>query len=1261
MGKMRKILHVLVVCALLWGVGFTSTEARPFPDSEQSKIKNNISNPELNNQIPEQRIEGYLRVQERGPTQNLLDTTKIEHKMVLNSTGWITVTQETFEGSFPTGSWLVFDNDGPENGEYLWGIDDFFPKNGNGSAWPARNGVDGIDPESNDYPHNAQSWMVYGPVDLSNATDAEVLFNYTNISEIDFDYFGWYATNDWPNFYGTKVHGDSGGWIDWNFDLTDVYTLGDLTGSENVWIAFVFESDPSIADQGPFVDDIVFRMYYVNPAPEVSSILRVDSNPTNAESLQYAVNFTQDVIGVDVSDFVLTSTAGISGAGITGISGIDSTYTVTINSGTGDGTLRLDITDNDSIMNASAQPLGGAGIGNGDYSIGETYTIDRTPPYVSSILLLDANPVNAASVRFKATFSEAVSGVDLADFNLVLGGGVSGASLTGVSGSGETYTVTVSTGTGDGTIRLDVSDNDSIMDEAGNQLGGFGVGNGDYSSGEVYSIEKFPPNVTNIVRLNNSPTNAAVVSYEVTFSKNVTGVDISDFVLVTSGVSGATITDVSGSASSYVVVVGTGTGNGTLRLDVDDDDSILDDEENPLGGVGPDNGDFTGGEIYIIDRELSTWNSIGPFGGYLNCLVMAPSDPDVMVVGTDSGIFNSTNNGVLWAKTNFTDTKVLSVQVSPASINTIYAGTEDGVFKSEDGGNNWTPKGLKGARVNSLSIDPHNSTTIYAGTGWKREMSEDEVVGIFKSTDGGNNWVLKESAYLDAVVTLLIDTDDSSYVYAGVYTESSGPGFYKSTNYGDTWVSRQVGPYNWDEVTALAMTASGAAQRVIYAVGNDDVFTSTNRGESWLATNIPFISGSGPWAVAVDPNSPNTVYVSTHYFEGRMYKSSDAGSTWAVKANGLPPEPSSSIVIDPRDSQVFAALDSGGIYISNDSAENWVFSSQGLLNTSVTGLVVAPAYAGSSFAGLAASSTDSNTVFATIAGDGHFLVATDNGGVSWDHLSNVQPGLGSVEIDPQNPATIYAGKNFDKQYTTVSIYKSTDAGQNWSSGFLFYQSWDYVGVSDIWVNPVISNTILSAVSGFGDDGGGVYRSTDGGSFWLKVYSFWATSLAADPANPNTLYFGSARNGYVYQSLDGGINWSMISPGGTWVWEVRDIAVGSNSHIFVATSEGLRKWDGSTWSQQSGLPSEDITTIVIDLSTTPNTIYVGMDGEGVYVSNDGGNTWDSFNEDLNNLRITDLYLSSTGQKILYGGTEYGGVWSRMLSSSQYNVFIPLVVR
>jgi hypothetical protein len=110
-------------------------------------------------------------------------------------------------------------------------------------------------------------------------------------------------------------------------------------------------------------------------------------------------------------------------------------------------------------------------------------------PRVISITRNDPKPTDASSVKYTVTFSELVAGVDIGDFTLTLNG-LTGASVTGVSGSGSARTVSASTGSGSGTLRLDLIDNDTVFDDLGTALGGDGLGNGSFV-GEPYTIR--PP------------------------------------------------------------------------------------------------------------------------------------------------------------------------------------------------------------------------------------------------------------------------------------------------------------------------------------------------------------------------------------------------------------------------------------------------------------------------------------------------------------------------------------------------------------------------------------------------------------------------------------------------------------------------------------------------------------------------------------------------------------------------------------------------
>jgi hypothetical protein len=216
----------------------------------------------------------------------------------------------------------------------------------------------------------------------------------------------------------------------------------------------------------------VGQVYTIIPPAFVSAITRSVPSAaiTASTSVSYAVNFTAPVNNVSSSDFQVLTTGSVSVAMPVVISGSGNSYTVTINGVHGAGTLQLDVVDHDTIIDGSGTPLGGFGLSNGSFA-GQGYTILQTFPTVLSINR--NNPPTSTtvdkSVSFAVTFSEAVTGVDPTDFALALSG-VTATTPVSVSGSGASYTVTVSGISGVGTLGLNLVDDGSIQDAAGNPL-----------------------------------------------------------------------------------------------------------------------------------------------------------------------------------------------------------------------------------------------------------------------------------------------------------------------------------------------------------------------------------------------------------------------------------------------------------------------------------------------------------------------------------------------------------------------------------------------------------------------------------------------------------------------------------------------------------------------------------------------------------------------------------------------------------------------
>jgi len=176
--------------------------------------------------------------------------------------GWNTIMTEGFEGVWwPTGAWWV-------SADPTWDDESYRPHTGNWSAWCAGST---LNPAYDQYPNNMNAWTTFGPFSLSDATAADLQFYYWLKSESNYDFFAWYASVDDSNYYGYYVGGDSGGWQSINFDLTNVPTLGNLSGRPNVWVAFVFTSDGSITNEGAYVDDVLLEKYVPPSPPNLSA------------------------------------------------------------------------------------------------------------------------------------------------------------------------------------------------------------------------------------------------------------------------------------------------------------------------------------------------------------------------------------------------------------------------------------------------------------------------------------------------------------------------------------------------------------------------------------------------------------------------------------------------------------------------------------------------------------------------------------------------------------------------------------------------------------------------------------------------------------------------------------------------------------------------------------------------------------------------------------------------------------------------------
>ena len=167
-----------------------------------------------------------------------------------------TLFADSFEGAFPGAAWQLF-----YEGSTTWGRSTQRAAAGAASVWCAGGGESPAAP-GGDYPNDMASWMVYGPFSLADADAARATFSYWMKTEQEWgtdpvwgDPFYWMLSTDGEHFSGYRNSGDSEGWRSATLDFSTIDDLEAL-GQDQVWLAFVFESDVGIRYEGIYVDDL---------------------------------------------------------------------------------------------------------------------------------------------------------------------------------------------------------------------------------------------------------------------------------------------------------------------------------------------------------------------------------------------------------------------------------------------------------------------------------------------------------------------------------------------------------------------------------------------------------------------------------------------------------------------------------------------------------------------------------------------------------------------------------------------------------------------------------------------------------------------------------------------------------------------------------------------------------------------------------------------------------------------------------------------
>jgi photosystem II stability/assembly factor-like uncharacterized protein len=318
-----------------------------------------------------------------------------------------------------------------------------------------------------------------------------------------------------------------------------------------------------------------------------------------------------------------------------------------------------------------------------------------------------------------------------------------------------------------------------------------------------------------------------------------------------------------------------------------------------------------------------------------------------------TGVY-SRRNGSGWTSTGLDVTTAYGIHFDPFDPKHVFISyTDIGLLQSDDGAGSWnrTMRGVPERWSNTaywVVFDPDVRGKMWmANSGthdlprpkmWRQKSPQNFVGGVSCSEDGGHNWIPCNTGIPQTAVTHLVLDPRSPRDHRTLYATAFGRGVYKSTDSGAHWVLKNEGikelePFAWrltlaNDGTLYLVVARRSENGASGPEGNGAIYRSTDGAEHWTAVALP-AGVNGPNGLTIDVRDSSRIYlaawpraVGLHGEGGGIYLSTNGGAAWNRVLDR--DQHVYDVTIDPRNpAHLYAAGFESCAWQSRDRGEHW--------------------------------------------------------------------------------------------------------------------------------------------------------------------------------------------------------------------------------------------------------------------------------------------------------------------------------------------------